>query len=837
MTSVFDDLRFAARSLRREPAFVAGVVLTFALAIGANAAMFGLVQRLMLAPPPGVRGADSVVRLGLTFAAEEGSSHTVTTTSYPVFRAVAGVEDAFHGVATVRTGSAVVGSGAELAEAAVVQASGRFFEVLGVRPALGRLFGPEDDALPAGNDVAVLGHGYWRRVYGGDPGVLGRQFVVDGQPLTIIGVAPRGFHGVELSAADLFVPLSTAMRGRPAGWWEETGLRVGSVIARLKDGVTAAAASQRVASALRDEALGLTRAHLVATPLEALAPGLAGRTSAQGRVALWLSAVALVVLLIATANVGTLLLLRAARRRRDGAVRLALGASPARLLRQALVESVALALTGAVLGLLVASWLEDLVRVTLLPQLAPGEGFVDPAVLTASLALACGAGLLAGLSPIGQLRRRSLTLDLHSGGSGGGHGSTGRFLAQRLLVALQVGLSLLLLVGAALFVRSLRRVQSQDLGFSTARLLHVELDFRGRLRGAERDRAHEEAVRRVVTVPGVTAATVAQGMPFSSHHIPPISVPGHTFADPAVHQLPILYGATPQYLAMMDVRLREGRLFTETDGRGAPLVVLVNETMARTVWPGRSALGQCVRAGHGGPPFDQDPEVAVASLPCREVVGVVRDSRARSLRTEGSEDRLMQYYVPFAQLPPVPAPDASSVHSLLIQTDGDPGRLVEPVRRLLQATSPVPVYARVQPYQELLDPQLRSWRLGASLFTAFGGLALGIAALGLFAVVSYLVAQRSQEIGVRLALGGTGARVARFVVGDALRMAAAGAAAGVLLALAAAPLLQPMLFQTSARDAASLLSAGGLLLLVTLAAAALPAWRASRVSPMAVLRA
>jgi len=177
------------------------------------------------------------------------------------------------------------------------------------------------------------------------------------------------------------------------------------------------------------------------------------------------------------------------------------------------------------------------------------------------------------------------------------------------------------------------------------------------------------------------------------------------------------------------------------------------------------------------------------------------------------------------------------VHSLLIQTDGDPGRLVEPVRRLLQATSPVPVYARVQPYQELLDPQLRSWRLGASLFTAFGGLALGIAALGLFAVVSYLVAQRSQEIGVRLALGGTGARVARFVVGDALRMAAAGAAAGVLLALAAAPLLQPMLFQTSARDAASLLSAGGLLLLVTLAAAALPAWRASRVSPMAVLRA
>jgi hypothetical protein len=253
-----------------------------------------------------------------------------------------------------------------------------------------------------------------------------------------------------------------------------------------------------------------------------------------------------------------------------------------------------------------------------------------------------GAGLLAGVGPVLPVARRNLANELREGS---GHGGSGRFAAQYTLVAIQAALGTVLLVGASLFVRSLRRVQSQDLGFSTAHLLHVELDFRDRPPAAVRDAVHEEAVRRVAALGGVTGATVVQGMPFSSHNIPPIHVPGYELPPPHVQQLPILYGATPAYLAMMGVTLREGRLFTERDGAGSPLIALVNETMARTVWPGTTALGKCIQAGHGSTPPgpDDDPMAAAATLPCREVVGVVRDSRARSLRLDGGEDRLMQY--------------------------------------------------------------------------------------------------------------------------------------------------------------------------------------------------
>jgi predicted permease len=407
---------------------------------------------------------------------------------------------------------------------------------------------------------------------------------------------------------------------------------------------------------------------------------------------------------------------------------------------------------------------------------------------------------------------------------------------QHVLLALQVALSVVLLVGAGLFVRSLERVQSQDLGFSTAHLLHVTLDFRTPAPAIERDRVHEEAVRRIAGVAGVTSVSAVQGMPFSSHNIPPIHIPGYAMPSPAAVQLPIMYGATPEYLEMMGVTLRQGRLFTRGDTTGTPLVVLVNETMARTVWPDQNAIGKCVQAGHGPDPMGMDPMAAAALLPCRTVVGVVRDSRARSLRTEGNEAKLMQYYVPIGQSPRPPFPNVPNVHGLLVRTSGTPDRLVGSVQRIIQSTSVLPVYARVVPYQTLIDPQLRSWRLGATLFSAFGLLALGIASVGLFAVVSYLVSQRTREIGVRLALGGSGGRVASIVIRDAVRMAGLGAIVGISIALVAAPLVQSMLFETSAREPTILVAAAAAFLIVTIGAASVPAWRASRVSPMTVLR-
>ena len=829
LADLLRDLRFAFRSLRREPAFVIGVVLTFALAIGANASIFGLVSRLMLAPPPGVRDASRVVRI--QFAYGSGSNvFTMSTTSYPAFQTVESLGGAFRAVAAVRPDTATVGDGAELSEVSSVGASGDYFALLEVRPALGRVFDRGDDALPNGNDVVVLGYAYWQRRYAGGMGALGSQLTVNGQRLTVIGVTPRGFNGTESAPVDLYLPLTTASRSQGSEWFTNPGMRAIALIARLQDSVSARAAGQRVVAALHAGSSGDDR--LVDAPIESLVPGRSARQSSAARITLWLGGVTLIVLLIATANVGMLFLLRGARRAREHAVRMALGASRRRLVQATLVESTLLAIVGGAAGLVFAHWFDAVVRATLLPGIAAPDGLGDRAVFEASVIASVFAGMAAGLVSATRFGRRDLLQDLHTGG---GHGSSRRLALQHVLVGIQVALCALLLVGAGLFVRSLDRVRSQDLGFSTAHLLTVSLDFRDRLTGKERDLAHEDAVRRLEAVPGVTAATVVQGMPFSSHHIPPINIPGYVLPPPGEQQLPIMYGATPKYLTMMGVKLLEGRLFTDADREGAPLVVLVNETMARTAWPGVSALGRCVRAGHPAS-LDDDPMAAAASLPCREVVGVVKDSRARSLRTEGNEDRLMQYYVPFPQLPPPPIPNPSSVHSILVETSGPPERLVGIVQRAVQASSRLPVSVRAQPYQELIDPQLRSWRLGATLFSAFGALALGIAAVGLFAAISYLATQRAPELGVRVALGGSGAGVATLVVGDAVRMAGAGAAGGILIALIVAPVVQPLLFHTTARDPAVIGTAAFTILTVSVVAAALPSWRASRVDPMSVLR-
>ncbi len=826
LTDIRDDLRYALRTLRREPTFVAGVVLTFALAIGTNAAMFGLVKRLMLAPPPGIHDAARVVRVQVGFAREGEEPFSMATMSYPVFRAIATQDKAFMGVAAVRPDTMRVGRGADVAQVSSVKASGNYFTVLETRPAIGRFFGPADDELPDGNPVVVLSHAYWRTHFGAAVSAIGRQMVLDDQRYTIIGVAPRDFNGDQLSAVDVFVPLTAASRGQGSGWWNRPGVLFASVVARLRDAVDPKVAAAIATSGIRGDATE----HVSSIALEPVVPGQAARQSPQAKIALWLSGVSIVVLLIATANVGTLLLLRTAKRRRDVVVRIALGASQGRLTRQLLVESVLLALLGAAVGLVLARWFSGLVRLTLLPNLASTDAFVDRSVLMVSIAAATTAGLLAGLTPLAQLARRNLASDLRTGGGG----ASSRFVFQNVLVAIQVALCTVLIVGASLFVHSLQRVQSQDLGFSTAHLLYATLDFRGRVPGADRDLAHAEAARRLEHVAGIDAVTLVEGMPFSSHHIPPISIPGVPSFLASGVQPPIMYAATPAYLSMMNVQLRAGRLFDARDGRGTPLVALVNESMARAVWPNGSAIGKCIRINYPAS-FDDDPDAAAAQGPCRQVVGVVKDSRARSLRLEGNEGKIMQYYLPLEQSPAPPAPNYAAIHGILIQTS-DPSRLAPTVQRAIQSTSTLPVFARVHPYQELIDPQLRSWRLGATLFTAFGALALGIAAVGLFGVVSYLVTQRTQEIGVRLALGGTRLTVSRLVVGDAVRMAAMGAVAGLVVAMTAAPLMQSLLFQTSAREPLSALAAAIILLGVAVAAAALPAWRASQVNPIVALR-
>ena len=823
------DFVTAARALRREPGFVAIVVLTFALAIAANAAMFGLVNRLMLSPPPGIADADRVSRVRLWLNEEGGESFAMSTTSYPVFQELRASNDVFAAIAATRPDTMLVGRSPDVTRVAALAATGDYFATLGATPALGRFFGPSDDVPPAGNPVVVLGDAYWRRAYGGDRSALGQQIVIGEQPFTVIGVARPGFNGEQLAAVDLFVPLSATMRASGSGWITNHGMKIVSLVVRLRDGVSLAAARTIATAAIRGEA-SADRATL-SVDFDPVVPGTSSRQSAQSRIALWLAAVSLIVLLIATANVGTLLSLRAARRRREIAVRIAIGAGRGDLARQLVSESVLLAAVGAAAGILLSHWFSGIIRSTLLPSLAPTTEFIDARVLAVSIVAAGVAGVLAALAPIAQVGGGgNLAAELRTGGTG----ASARMRFQNALVTIQVALCTLLVVGAALFVRSLERVQSQDLGFSAEHLLYVTLDFHGFVPGAERDVAHFAAVDRVRALAGVTGATVAAGIPFGPHNIPPMSIPNLPW-PPANVQIPIMYAATPDYLDLMHVRLVSGggRLFSARDTRGSPQVVLVNETLARTAWPGGSALGKCVRVG-GMPTGDGNP---AASQPCREVVGVVRDSRARSLLPERNEDRLMQYYVPFEQIPDPPFPNIPRVMGLVVRVAGDPLSMVGQVQRAIQSSSARRVFALIRPYQDLIDPQLGSWQLGATLFSAFSAIALCIATIGLFGVISYVATQRTQEMGIRRALGGNGWAVARLVVGDALRRTVVGLAFGVAAALLAGPVVAAMLFQTSPRDPASVATAGAVLVVATLVAASWPALRATRVNPMVALRA
>ena len=820
------DLQFALRSLRREPGVAAGIVATFALAIGANAAMVSLVARLMLAAPPGVSDPSSLGRLHIEGTSIDGERYVMTSMSYPAFQATRALDQTFAGVAASRAGRLTTGRGADMAEVSVIAATGDYFRVLGTRPALGRFFTPDDDALPAGNAVAVLSHSYWQHRYAGSTAALGDQLTIDGQDYTIVGVAPRGFSGDALAPVDIFVPLTVAQRKDLSPWTTSQGIHFVSVIVRIRDRAALPAAVGMLTASLRSRSgdQGLSAG---VEPL--LADG--GASPRQTRIARWLAGVSSVVLLVAIANVATLLLLRAARRRREIAVRLALGAGRLRLARQLLVEGWLLSSLGAAAALVVAKWAADLVRVTLLPDLAPSEQLVEPSALVVAIGAAAVAGLVAGLAPLAQASRRDMAAELQ-----GDRSATGRFGIQRTLVTAQVALCTILLFGAGLFVRSLQQLEAQDLGFSTARLLLVTLDFRESLVGTERDRIYAELAQRLTKLPGVNGATIVQAMPFGNFNVPPISVPGRPEPPSVGGQMPYLYTATPAYLDLMGVSLRAGRLFNDRDGRGTPLVALVNEAFARAVWPGQSAIGKCIRAGFdlsAGEPSPLAPE----TLPCREVVGVVRDSRVRSVQPTGNEAKLTQYYVPFGQQPEPFMHAASQVNAMLVRSVGDPQRIISSVQRFIQGAGITPIYARVRPYEDLLDPQLRPWRLGATLFSALGGLALMIAAVGLFAVVSYLVAQRVREIGIRLALGGSGASVARLVVGGALRLVAIGAAIGTVGAVVLTPFVQSMLFETSMRDTSVVLAISGVLGLVALAAAALPALRAARVNPRVTLQA
>jgi predicted permease len=531
--------------------------------------------------------------------------------------------------------------------------------------------------------------------------------------------------------------------------------------------------------------------------------------SSLARVATWVGAVAIIVLLVACANVANLLLARSIRRRREIAVRLALGVGRARLMSQLLIESVFLAAIGGAAGILVAQWGGSLLRAALMPGAAAPGALYDRRTLAFALAVAMGVGLLTGLAPMLEARRINLTGHLKSGAR------DGTFHRSRLRVALlvaQAAMSMVLLIGAGLFVRSLRNVQSLRLGYDAEPVAMIELNMRGvKLDSAHMVELRSRLLERANATPGVVHAALTASIPFWQTRGTSLFVPGIDSVDKLGRF--DFNVVSPDYFATMGTRIIRGRGFTPGDGPMSARAMVVSASMANTLWPGRDAIGQCIH-------------VNSQLAPCTYIVGIAENIKSSSL----ADDPGLYYYFPVAQFIP-------QTGGLFVRTKQDASRSVETLRRELQREMPGASYVVVTPFMEVVGRQTQSWKLGATMFLAFGILALTLAAFGLYSVIGYTVAQRTHELGVRVALGAQGGSLIRLVVGEGLRQAGAGVALGAVVALGASRWVKPLLFSVSPHDPAVFCAVTFALLVVTVAASWIPARRAARVDPNLALRA
>ncbi|MEW6321598.1 MAG: ADOP family duplicated permease [Acidobacteriota bacterium] len=814
------DVVHALRTLRTRPAFALGVVGTLALGLGANAAMFGIVDRLMFRTPAGLRDADRVHRVHQHWR-QNGEMQSSRSMAFPRYRDVARDARSFDLVGAFQVRRVALGQGDDTREGRVAVVSAGYLDFFDAPPALGRWFTAGEDEPPLGAPVAVLSDAYWRVRYGARPDVLGETIQVDRLQATIIGVAPPGFAGINDDGAPLvFVPMSAfahALRG--SGYDTSYNWSWLQILVRRAPGVSVAEANAELTRVLQASWQAEAERHSRSEPVDlaaiggTLGPVLLGRgpdASRDARVAFWISGVALIVLLIACANVANLFLSRAVSRQREVAMRLALGVGRGRLTRQLLMESLVLGVAGGAGGLLLA-WLGGgALRALLLPDADAAAVLTDARTLVYALALAIAAGTLTAVVPAMMAARIDVAGALKSGGRGA---TRRRSRLQAALVVVQAALSVVLLVGAALFVGSLQRAEAHRLGYDVERLLVAGVNLRG-------ERLDDDAQRQLVTrmleaavrVPGVTHATMAASVPFWSTEARGFHVDGVDDVERLGRFA--MQAGTGDYFAATGTRILRGRPFTDADREGAPLVIVVSEGMARALWPGQDAIGKCVR-------------LSTPDAPCRTVIGIAEEAALMWF----DAPRRYAYYLPVAQYP-----DGLSTE-MLLRVASDTGAAVAAVRAGLQAALPGAAYATVMPLQDLVAPELLGWRLGATMFVAFGVLALAVAALGLHSVVSYEVAQRGQEFGVRMALGATRGRILWLVVGRGARLAALGVAIGVGLAVAGSGEIEALLFHQSPRDPAVIAGVALALLGIATLASAVPAMGATRVEPGMALRA
>jgi putative ABC transport system permease protein len=799
MSTLLQDLRYGCRMLWKTPGFTALAVLTLALGIGANTAIFSVVRGVLLRPLPFSESAQ------LVWLQEDGSDVQNRWVSYPNFVDWRARNHTFAAMSTTRGWTLTLTGDGEPESLTARMVSAEYFDVLRVRPFIGRAFRPEEDKYGA-QPVTILSYGFWQRRFGGDPSIIGKTITLDDRPFTVVGVMPRDlqYQGP---------PPIWVLIGQWAGegGWLQRDVRVaGYVIGRLKPGVTieqAQADMDAVKADLTREYAWTNAGHNIRVT------SLYEQTVGDARKSLWLlfGAVGL-VLMIACANVANLLLARATTRRREFAIRAALGASRWRLVRQLLIESVLLSTLGGALGLLLALWSVDLLRA------AEGAGLprvdaigIDRLVLWFTCALSVLTGIVFGLAPAWASVKTNL-LEALKESAHTGVGGTGRRLRAALVVT-EIALALVLMVGAGLLTRSLARLLSTNLGFNPDNILTMSFTLpKARYpEGAQINRFHQELLSRVAQLPGVESACLSNSLPSLASWQNDIAVEGHAPVKPGEEINVDQTVASERYFDVMRIPILRGRTFTPEEVRAGRPVVVVDENLARRFWPGGDAIGKHIKYDSPTP---------------HEIIGIAGNVKNFGQEAAGR----IRIYTPAGR---------ASLRLVVLSVrmrSPDAQAMAAAIAREVHALDEDLPLTDVETMRQILGHESAPRTFNVVLLSLFAVLALLLAAVGIYGLMSYAVAQRTQEIGVRMALGAQTRDVLRLVVGEGLRLTLIGLALGLLSAFALTRVLASLLYGISARDPLAFASGALVLAVVAFVACYIPARRAAKVDPMIALR-
>jgi predicted permease len=814
---VRQDAKYALRGLARAPGFTVTVVITLALGFGVNAAMYSILDQVFRRAPAGVANPDQLRRVYEDFANSDmrGARIVLDHFTYPDFRALSSAVAPLRTTAFTKPDSIALVDGTTQIQAQRSMVTAGYFSLLGLHPALGRFFAPGEEQIEMPTPVAVISNAFWRRAFGADRAVIGRVVSLHHQSVTIVGVGPADFTGVNLDATDVWLPANMYPPSNLPGPWYETYAGAFSVLTRVQAPTDEARLLALGPSAVRGvyiESWGSdsTKRILTGSIIGANGPM---KPAQEVEVATKISWVAVIVLLIACANVTNLLLLRAASRKREIAVRRALGVSYARLCGQLITESTALTMLGGIAAVLVAFWTGTALRRLMMPQVRWANGPVDGHTLVFLLGVSLLVGAAAGLAPAVHAMRPNLIDSLKAGMQGG---SYQRSLLRSALLVAQAALCVLLLVGAGLFLRSLNNVESIGVGYGVDDVVMVT-PFQAPSDQARPDIAPAlpQAAERLSKADGVEAVAYARVGPMAGSSFGPLFLPDRDSLPKLPGDIGPSYNVvSPDYFRVTSLAIRSGRAFTASDNATSSRAVIVSEAMARTYWPGTSAIGKCLIVGR-------------RTSPCSVVVGVVADAHRRHI----IEQPIMQYYLPTGQ-------DPRAARTLVVRTQHGRERMViAQAQRILNQLVPGLDDIRIQNLSDLLEPELRPWHLGAMLFSAFGILALIVAGIGVYSVVAYGVAQRTHEMGIRAALGARTLDILDLVLAEGMRLLFVGIFVGLAAALVLGHYVASLLFGITAYDPGVLVGSAVTLTVLALAACVVPGWRAARVNPIVALRA